>query len=96
MVYSIRIQRSAAEELQRIPAADGQRVAAAIDDLARRPWRGRVLKGGLRGLRRVRVGRYRVIYEIQDETLIVLIVRFGARDRAYRAAVDASETGGAG
>lgn len=84
MVYSIRIKRSAAKDLKRIPVADRRKVAAAIDDLAHRPLRGRVLKGGLRGLRRVRVGRYRVIYEVQNEALIVLVVRVGARDKAYR------------
>lgn len=84
MIYSIRIKRSAAKDLKRIPLADRQKVAAAIDGLAGRPLQGRVLKGGLRGLRRIRVGRYRVIYEVQDEALIVLVVRVGARDKAYR------------
>ena len=84
MVYSVRIKRSAAKDLKRIPAADRRTVAAAIDSLAHQPQQGRVLKGGLRGLRRVRVGRYRVIYEVRDAELIVLVVRVGARDKAYR------------
>ena len=84
MIYSVRIKRSAAKDLERIPLDDRHRVAAAIDDLAHQPLQGRVLKGGLRGLRRVRVGRYRVIYEVKDDELIVLVVRVGARDKVYR------------
>ena len=87
MIYSVRIKRSAARDLQRVPVADRRKVAAAIDHLARRPLQGRILKGGLRGLRRVRVGRYRVIYEVQDEALIVLVVRVASRDMAYRGPV---------
>ncbi len=87
MIYSIRIKRSAAKHLKRIAVADRQKIAAAIDHLAQRPLQGKVLKGGLRGLRRVRVGRYRVIYEVQDEALIVLVVRVAARDAAYRGAI---------
>lgn len=84
MIYSVRIKRSAAKDLKRLPVADQHQIAAAIDTLARQPLQGKVLKGGLRGLRRVRVGRYRVIYEVKDEELIVLVVRVGARDKAYR------------
>lgn len=84
MIYSVRIKRSAAKDLERIHLTDRRRVAAAIDDLAHQPLQGKVLKGGLRGLRRVRVGRYRVIYEVEDQELIVLVVRVGARDKAYR------------
>ncbi len=87
MIYSVRIKRSAARDLQRVPVADRRKVAAAIDHLAQRPLQGRILKGGLRGLRRVRVGRYRVIYEVQDEALIVLVVRVASRDMAYRGPV---------
>ena len=86
MIYSIRIKRSAARQLKRIPATDRRQIAAAIDHLAQRPLQGKALKGGLRGLRRLRVGRYRVIYEVQDDALIVLVVRVAARDAAYRGA----------
>lgn len=87
MIYSIRIRNSAAKELRRLPVADRRQVAAAIDRLAHTPREGRVLKGGLRGLRRLRVGRVRVIYEVQDDTLVVLLLRVGSRAHAYRGAI---------
>ena len=87
MIYSVRIKRSAAKDLKRIPVADRHKVVATIDGLARRPLLGKVLKGALRGLRRIRVGRYRVIYEVQDGALVVLVVRVAGRGEAYRGAI---------
>ena len=87
MIYSVRIKRSAAKDLKRIPVADRHKVVAAIDGLARRPLLGKVLKGALRGLRRLRVGRYRVIYEVQDGALVVLVVRVAGRGEANRGAI---------
>lgn len=89
MIYSVRIKRSAAKDLERLPVRDRIQLAAAIDQLAARPTQGAVLKGTLRGLRRIRVGRYRVIYEVQDEVLVVLVVRVAARGSAYRRPVPA-------
>ena len=45
---------------------------------------GTALSGPLRGWWRYRVGDYRVICEIQDEVLRVLVLKVVRRDRAYR------------
>ena len=84
MSYSIRIKESAARELRRIRKPDRVRIVAAIDRLADTPHLGTALKGGLTGLRRLRVGDYRVLYEIRDEELVVLVVRIAHRRDAYR------------
>ncbi|WP_310781583.1 type II toxin-antitoxin system RelE/ParE family toxin [Candidatus Palauibacter polyketidifaciens] len=60
------------------------RIVDAIDGLAEHPHAGSSLKGGLRGLRRIRVGGYRVVYEVQDAALVVLIVRVAHRGAVYR------------
>ncbi|MDE2981385.1 MAG: type II toxin-antitoxin system mRNA interferase toxin, RelE/StbE family [Gemmatimonadota bacterium] len=85
MSYSIRIKRSAAKELARIPRADRARIVRAIDGLGDQPLTGTALKGELRGLRRIRVRRYRVLYEVLDGELVILVVRVRSRDEAYRA-----------
>jgi mRNA interferase RelE/StbE len=78
--YSIRIKNSAKKALARIDRPDRQRIITRIDELAENPAAGSVLKG----LRRVRVGAYRVVYEIRDEELVVLVVRIAHRREVYR------------
>ena len=84
MSFSIRIKKSAATELARVAKPDWARIVAAIDRLVETPHLGAALKGDLRGLRRLRVGDYRIVYEIRDEELFVLVVRVAHRRDAYR------------
>ena len=84
MKFSIRIKESAAKELRRVANPDRTRIVSAIDLLAETPHLGAALKGDLRGLRRLRVGDYRIVYEIRDEELVVLVVRVAHRRDAYR------------
>ncbi len=84
VAYSVRIKRSAVKSLGRIPKHDRVRIVDAIDGLAEHPHTGTALKGGLRGLRRIRVGGYRVVYEVQDDALVVLVVRVASRGTVYR------------
>ncbi len=79
--YSVRIKKSAAKELARLPCDVKERLIEAIDKLGEEPLTGVLLKGGLQGLRRLRVGHYRIVYEVLDGELIVLVVH---RRKAYR------------
>ena len=84
MRFSIRIKESAARELRRVARADRTRIVAAIDRLGETPHLGSALKGHLRGLRRLRVGDHRVLYEVRDDELTVLVVRIAHRREVYR------------
>jgi len=84
VTYSIRIKGSAARELRRVTKPERARIAGTIDRLADNPFLGSALKGELRGLRRLRVGDHRVLYEIRNDELIVLVVRIAHRRDAYR------------
>ena len=84
MSYSIKIKRSAAKELRRLSADDRRRLVATIDRLATEPLAGSVLKGEFSGLRRLRVGQYRIIYEAVHHQLTILVVRVGRRGSVYR------------
>ena len=84
MSWSVRIKNSARKELRRITGDDRRRLISAIDGLAENPYRGSALKGELTGLRRIRVGSYRILYEIRDGELVVLVVRVGHRRQVYR------------
>ena len=84
MSYSVRIKGSAAKELARLPRDARERLIEAIDRLGEQPLAGALLKGGLRGLRRLRVGSYRIVYEVLDDELVVLVVRVAHRRELYR------------
>ena len=84
MSYSIRIRNSARRELAELPREARERVIAAIDALGEQPLAGSPLKGGLRGLRRQRAGDHRILCELLDDELVILVVRVAHRRESYR------------
>ncbi len=82
--YSVRIRGSARRELAQLPREARERIIDAIDALREQPLSGSPLKGGLRGLRRQRVGDYRILYELLDDELVILVVRIAHRRESYR------------
>ena len=84
MTYSLQIKKSAAKALAKIPKNDRVRLIETIDRLREEPNAGGVLKGEFSGLRRLRVGSYRIIYEVFDEQLVVLVIRIGHQKDVYR------------
>jgi len=82
--FSIKIKVSAAKSLSRIPKAERSRLIQAIDRLRQEPLAGGTLKGEFSGLRRLRVGDYRIVYEVLHEQVTVLVVRIGHRREVYR------------
>lgn len=83
--YKVEIARRAVKSLARLPRREQQRIRAAIDLLADepRPPGCAALKGEERAYR-VRVGDYRIVYEVYDDRLVVLVVRVGHRRDIYR------------
>lgn len=61
-----------------------EHVVEAIGTLAERPSQGPLLKGDFAGLRRLRQGSYRIIYEVQPTQRRVLVLRVLHRKDAYR------------
>jgi len=84
VTYSVRIKRSAAKALASIHAVDRGRLVEKIDALAENPHVGSALKGERNGLRRVRVGKYRIVFEVLNDVLTVLVIRVGHRGGIYR------------
>jgi len=82
--FELRIKRSAAKEIARLPVADVRRVLQrlrALQDDPRPP--GAVRLTG-RETWRVRQGDYRILYDILDHVLIVEIIQVGHRREVYR------------
>ena len=83
--YKILIKRSAQKEIESIGSKrDRQRIVSRIQGLANdpRPPGSEKLSGS--PYFRIRQGRYRIVYEIQDEVLIVHILNVGHRKDVYR------------
>lgn len=81
---SIRWERRAFKELSALPKDVQQRLVTAAEALASQPLKGEQLSGEWHGLRRLRAGRYRLIYAFDGARLLVLIVRVGHRREVYR------------
>ena len=73
-------------DLRALPRAVQRRVASKVDLLADdpRPAGAKALQGAARGLMRVRVDEYRVVYRIRDAELRVIIVLAAHRVDVYR------------
>ena len=84
MRCSLRIKRSAAKALASLPKADRVRVVEAIDLLCDTPAAGSALTGEFEGLRRLRVGHYRLVYEWRRSELMTLVVRISQCRKVYR------------
>lgn len=83
--YDVEIARRAAKVLVSLPRREQQRVRAAIDLLADNPRPpGCVAMSGEDHAYRVRVGDYRIAYEVIDRRLLVQVVRLGHRREIYR------------
>ena len=85
--YSIRIKRSAAKELESIGTrADRRRIVQRIRSLADDPRPPGCQKLSGRERYRLRQGRYRILYTIREEILVVHLVRIAHRKDVYRRA----------
>ena len=79
------VKRSAAKALKKIPKADRKRIADKIDSLAEGPPNPDTTKmKGNNPFHKIRVGDYRIIYEIQEDVLLILLVKIGHRKDIYR------------
>lgn len=84
--YRIRFDGKVKKDLKSIRPQDVERIKSAIQDLSKnpRPDGCTKLKGDKRDYYRIRVGNYRVVYSIEDEVLLILVVRVGHRREIYK------------
>jgi mRNA interferase RelE/StbE len=81
--YEVTFTAAAARQLRKLPRDAQQRVVRAIEQLGRDPHpQGVKALQGVDALR-LRVGAYRVLYRVEDEALVVLVLRLGHRRDVY-------------
>ncbi len=83
--YAVQVALAAVRQLRKIPPEARRRIQAAIEILAETPRPPGAKKlSGSSGDWRVRPGDYRIIYEIRDAQLSVLVVAMGHRRDIYQ------------
>ncbi len=84
-MYTIELKPSAVRDMQRLPRPMQTRVAQKINALANDPFpRGSTKLEALDDLWRIRIGDYRVIYQVRRKTLVIFVVRVKHRGDVYR------------
>ncbi len=84
--FEVVFKRSVAKDLRRLDRQDVQRILVRIEALADNPRPARAEKLSARERYRVRQGAYRILYEIDDGKLVVVVVKVGHRRDVYRKA----------
>ena len=82
--YRLIVKQSVSKDLKKIPKKDAKRIVAAIQSLAEnpRPPQSKKLSGQERY--RLRLGNYRILYIIEDDELVICVVKVGNRQDVYK------------
>ncbi len=83
-LIEIRWERRALKELKAVDKDAQRRIVAAVEQLVEQPLKGTQLSAQWKGLRRLRVGEFRVIYAFDGTRLLISVIRVGHRREVYR------------
>ncbi|MEM2088255.1 MAG: type II toxin-antitoxin system RelE/ParE family toxin [Thermoproteota archaeon] len=83
MPYRAALTKSFLRELKKLPEDVRNRVLRAVDEILANPLSGIRLKGELEGLWRWRVGKYRIIYRVEQASQTVILLDVGLRKAIY-------------
>jgi len=85
VTYEVKFTKVARKNLRKLSPEVQGRIQIKIDELAREPRPNGVKKlKGEDNLYRIRVGDYRIIYEIFDDVLLISVVEVGHRSNVYK------------
>ncbi|WP_029522609.1 type II toxin-antitoxin system RelE/ParE family toxin [Persephonella sp. KM09-Lau-8] len=86
-MYEIKFTKTALKELNSLNKPIQELIIKKLEILSQNPNllknNIKVLKGKCKGLKRLRVGKYRVIFDQKDDELIILIIRVASRGEIY-------------
>ena len=85
MKYSVEFRPAVLKSIKRLPLKDLRRIKKRIDDLAENlPDPAKTKMKGDNSFHKIRSGDYRIIYEIHDDRLVILVVKIGHRKDVYK------------
>lgn len=82
--FSVTFKKSVAKDLRSLPNQDVARILKRIEQLADNPRAEGCIKLTGSEHYRVRLGSYRIVYEIIDERLVITVIRVAHRSAVYR------------
>lgn len=82
--YELRFKNSVIKDLRALPRSDVAKVLERIDALRDDPRPPGIEKLSAQERYRVRQGSYRILYEIEDQQVVVTVVKVGHRREVYR------------
>lgn len=85
MRYSVEFRPAVLKSMKRLPKKDLRRIKKKIDDLAENlPAQDTTKLKGNNPFHRVRTGNYRIVYQIFEDRLVILVVKVGHRKDIYK------------
>lgn len=82
-MYKIELTKEAEEDFSKLDNESQIRISKKIKELSSNPNLGKPLRAHLAGLRSVRAGKYRVIYQVRKSFLLIYIIKIGHRKNVY-------------
>ena len=82
--YKVIFTKSVKKDFRKIPKLEVSKILNEIAYLAKNPRSSKTKKLKGEKLYRLRVGNYRVIYDIQDNLMLIFVVKLGHRGDIYR------------
>ena len=85
MIYTIKFRPAVEKNLRTLPKKELIRIKRKIDAIAENlPDRATTKMKGNNNFHKIRVGDYRIVYEVHDDTLVILVVKIGHRKDIYK------------
>jgi mRNA interferase RelE/StbE len=82
-MYQINFDKDAKSFLKKLKRAEQEYIIQRIDKLKEDPYLGKRLAGNLFGLWKLRIDKYRVLYKIIENKLVIVILDIGHRKNVY-------------
>lgn len=85
MTYQVELAPAAQRQIKKLPTDVSRRIIQRLEELKLEPRPAKALKlEGEKDLYRVRVGDYRVVYQVRDDVLLILVVKVKHRRDVYK------------
>ncbi len=82
-MYSLNLDKNAKTFLKKLDKFEQERILNKLEDLKNNPELGKPLTGNLTGLWSLRFGKYRALYQIRRNELLILVLKLGHRKNVY-------------